>query len=224
MERFADGVSQASGVAANGGAAGAPGDAHAAHGGTAGAEQGGHAHGGDGTAAPPAAAPMMGGTHAAAFCGGVAERHRAACWWYVPSLFESNDPAAWPAAARVCERAPADVRRTCYRGVGNQLGGLTTDEPARASTVCATVPADARDACIAGAAEQQVDMDWSGAGARRFCAGLAAGDVRACTTAAMTRLALAAADERTARARCGAAGTGAAACLAAWRALRASRR
>ena len=180
-----------------------------------------HVHGENPTPTAPTASPRTAGS---APCADVAARYQAACWWYVPALVESPDPAAWPAAARVCERAPAAVRRTCWRGVGNQLGVLASDEPRLASRVCATVPADARDVCVAGAAEQQVDMDWSGARARRFCEAMSGSDAAACTSAAMSRLALTARDERVARQLCDAAGAGAASCLDAWRMLRPERR
>ena len=108
----------------------------------------------------------------------------------MPQLSLLADRATWAPTVSVCDAAPAAVRAVCYRGVGNAAAGLLETTPERAVELCVSLPVDARQACIAGAAEQHVDMDWSGAGARRFCALAREGDRPACDAAIDVRMEL----------------------------------
>jgi hypothetical protein len=80
----------------------------------------------------------------------------------VPQFVLTREPATWPAAARLCAAAPAAGQASCYRGIGNSGAGILAATPRAVGALCAAAGAAGRRACIAGAAEETVDLDWSG--------------------------------------------------------------
>ncbi len=93
-------------------------------------------------------------------CSIMARRYLLACYEFQTVVILHLNGGDVGATARVCDRAPADMRMPCYESLGRDVTTYASRDPRKSAQLCATGTEPYRPACYAGAAEALVN--WTG--------------------------------------------------------------
>jgi hypothetical protein len=102
-------------------------------------------------------------------CNVVKAHHQKQCYLMQTSaiLFHSNGDFA--DASRQCQRAPEDMRQTCFQSLGRDANSWARGSHARAVRYCGTAPEEAQAFCIVGVVKNIVDVTAVAADGFEFC-------------------------------------------------------
>jgi hypothetical protein len=112
----------------------------------------GHGHGGAYKAIDPAD-PLYP-------CSIMEQRYLFACYHFQTTVILHLNGGDIPAAARECDRAPADMRLPCYESLGRDVIMYASRDPKKTAQLCAGGNALYRSACYSAAARALVN--WTG--------------------------------------------------------------
>jgi hypothetical protein len=93
-------------------------------------------------------------------CSIMSRRHMRACYQFQTTVILHLNGGDIPAAARVCDRAPADMRIACYESLGRDVTTYAARDPRKSAELCATGSDPYRPACYVGAVTALVN--WAG--------------------------------------------------------------
>ncbi|HEY3280189.1 MAG TPA: hypothetical protein VGJ83_06720 [Gemmatimonadales bacterium] len=118
-------------------------------------------------------------------CSIMARRYLRACYQFQTTVMLHLNGGDIPAAARVCDRAPADMRMPCYESLGRDVTTYAARDPGKSAQLCATGSEPYRPACYVGAVQALVNWTGTTDQALEMCRVAAAGeaggiDARSC--------------------------------------------
>lgn len=102
-------------------------------------------------------------------CSIVGQKYLYACYQIQTSVILHLNGGNIGRTAKVCDRAPADMRGSCYESLGRDITAYAARDPRKTADLCAKGSTQYRPACYAGAAKSLVNWSATTEGALEMC-------------------------------------------------------
>jgi len=102
-------------------------------------------------------------------CSIVAHRYLYSCYQIQTSVILHLNHGDIGGTARVCDRAPADMRASCYESLGRDVTAYASRDPRKTAELCQKGTVPNRSSCYAGAAKSLVNWTATTDGALDMC-------------------------------------------------------
>jgi hypothetical protein len=102
-------------------------------------------------------------------CSIVAQRYLYACYQIQTSVILHLNRGSIAGTAKVCDRAPPDMRASCYESLGRDVTAYASRDPGKTAQLCARGTVPYRSSCYAGAAKSLVNWTATTEGALEMC-------------------------------------------------------
>lgn len=113
-------------------------------------------------------------------CTIVKEHHRKQCYLMQTSAVLWHNKGDFADAARQCQRAPEDMRQTCFQSLGRDANSYGGGEPRRAIAYCTAAPDEVEPYCMVGVVKNIVDVTAEPDDGLEFCKLVPANSKPAC--------------------------------------------
>jgi hypothetical protein len=102
-------------------------------------------------------------------CTVVKEHHRKQCYLMQTSAVLWHNEGDFADAAGQCQRAPEDMRQTCFQSLGRDANSYADGEPRRAIAYCTAAPDEVEPFCMVGVVKNVVDVTADPNDGLEFC-------------------------------------------------------